>query len=315
MKKFVKITTGLLCLSLLASCAANTADGQGEGASDQADTSIEESSEKSNAIVFTDETKDMSEDIIAQLDVISANYDHLAADFSQYDSESLNSSHIAVTDLNRNGRLEVIVSCCMGSGAFSTTVMYEVTEDRTKLERFKVRGENEPDRDGDFVRGSAKEIDTETYECYEKDGTYYYLLTNYTSAGWSAKYIGYISYSFNGQVDKDFIGGCDISADMDTKKINTWLDDSHGKYFKDGESYAEHMTSYWNGYTKQKPCEVKWIPFPSKEAFAGCVRDSYNAFNPNSEEVIVTDYDYKKSFEGYYEDDYEYVIQETMPGY
>lgn len=313
MKKFVKITTGLLCLSLLASCSANVADGQGEGSSDQSDTSIEESTEKSNAIVFTDETKDVSEDIVAQLDLISGNYDYLSADFSQYGEDSLNSSHMAVTDLNRNGRLEVIISCCMGSGAFSTTAMYEVTEDRTKLERFKVRGETEPDRDGDFVRGSAKDIDTEIYECYEKDGKYYYLLTDYVSAGWAAKYLGYISYSFDGQVDKYFIGGCEIDVRQNDKKINTWLDDSHGKCFKDGESYAEHMTSYWNGYTKQKPCEVKYIPFPSQEAFAGCVRDSYNAFNTESSEVITTDYDYKKSFEGYYDDDFEYVIQETRP--
>ena len=315
MRKLAQITTGLLCLSLLASCATIAIGGQDAETTDTSDTGIEGSTEKSNAIVFTDETKtSLSEDIISQFDVISDNYDYLRNDYLQYGEDSLINSHIAVTDLNHNGRLEVIITSCMGSGAFSITSMYEVSEDLTKLERLNINGETGPDRDADFVRGSAKEICTEIYECYMKDGKYYYLLTNYSSAGWAAKYIGYISYSFNGQIGKDFIGGCDVSVEMDTKKINTWLDDGHGNFFKDGESFAKHMTSYWDGYTKQKSCEVKYIPFPSKEAFAACIRDSYNAFNPDSEVVAITDYNYQKSFEGYYEDDYEYVIQETMPG-
>ena len=99
-------------------------------------------------------------------------------------------------DLNRNGRLETIFTSCQGSGAFSFTVVCEVSEDLTGM--VKLESNAEYDESADFLASRKDENSTVVYDCYKKDGEYYYLLRDYASAGWSDKYLGFFSYSFGG---------------------------------------------------------------------------------------------------------------------
>ena len=64
---------------------------------------------------------------------------------------------IAITDLNHNGRLEIMISSVQGSGLCSDTAMFEVDENYSSLIQLKANGnsdlawDSDLDRNGDFV--------------------------------------------------------------------------------------------------------------------------------------------------------------------
>lgn len=73
-----------------------------------------------------------------------------------------------VTDLDRNGRLEIIISYMEGTGYFSYTSLYEVSEDFTHLEAVDTScfdDASEPDL-----------LWMDKYRCYLEDGNYYYVV-------------------------------------------------------------------------------------------------------------------------------------------
>lgn len=74
-----------------------------------------------------------------------------------------------VADLDGNGRMEVIGSVCAGTGLFSTSEFWEVSEDGGALVPLRygaAEGDSEPDLICDFVGG------------YEKDGKTWYIFTD-----------------------------------------------------------------------------------------------------------------------------------------
>ncbi|MGN0334392.1 MAG: hypothetical protein ACI4DV_01845 [Lachnospiraceae bacterium] len=86
-----------------------------------------------------------------------------------------NGGYLAVTDLDGNGRLELILSCIEGSGAYTTSSFYEVNEERDELilcETDFREGDSQPDIIVDKVTA-----------CQQEDGTLYYVFHDYLKAG------------------------------------------------------------------------------------------------------------------------------------
>lgn len=81
-----------------------------------------------------------------------------------------------VMDLDHNGRLEVISSVCMGTGFFSTNEIWEVNEMYDGLVLCTGRqDENE----------SCSDLTTGPWTVIEKDGAYYYIVTDFIRNGYA----------------------------------------------------------------------------------------------------------------------------------
>ena len=81
-----------------------------------------------------------------------------------------------VTDLDHNGRLEIISSVCMGTGYFSTNEIWEVNEKYDGL--VLCTGE----QDGD---GSYSDLTTGPWTVIEKGGAYYYIVRDNVRNGYA----------------------------------------------------------------------------------------------------------------------------------
>ena len=91
--------------------------------------------------------------------------------------------HYAVTDLDHNGRLELIVTSGeQGSGAFTYTDYYQLAADGHSLRRITDAAGEIDIMDGFGIHSAYVDPDT---------GVYYYLAGDYASAGAGARYFWY----------------------------------------------------------------------------------------------------------------------------
>ena len=278
LKRSAGLTAAVLSILLLTSCGT-AVESSGAYSESEETAGTKQVSESEDAMVRA------APDIDSQLMFISDKYDDLYSDFLTDDS-ILPATVCAVTDLNHNGRLEVLITACLGTGAYSYTKVYEISEDYTDLVNLEFKNNNmiEDDGSGDFY--NLAEPGIMVYDCYKNDNEYYYLIRDYASSGWSDKYIGFYSYTFGDAVVDSF------------ERVKTI------------EEYEAQVNGYWSGYEKQKQCEVKWFAFSDAEEFAANIKDSWKAFNPDSELSSGITYDFKSFFDSFYGGEYEYMIQE-----
>ena len=280
------------------------------------ETTVTSETQSETSEEVTDTQIQYPTDIDSQLKIIAKNYVYIKSDYFSY-AEAYPDACLAVTDLNHNGRLELIVTSIQGSGVFSNSFFYEISEDYSTLERLTVDGEIKADEAGDFLMSKNNENHIALYDCYMKDGEYYYLLEDYASAGWSYKFLMYYAYSFDGGVTRGFIGGCELSAELvdDKTVVSIWLHGPSNVLFESDEAYLEHLNSFWSGYEKQSSCEIKWMEFTKDTDFAYACSESYKGFNPNSSAVASITYDYHYFFDSFYGDggnaEVEYVIKDS----
>lgn len=70
--------------------------------------------------------------------------EQVIADFKEKTNDRLeNQYYYAVTDLNQNGRQELIFSACLGTGHFSSLVIYELEEDYKTTKEYEFSGKKE----------------------------------------------------------------------------------------------------------------------------------------------------------------------------
>ena len=300
MKKQIAAFMAVCLLMTATSCAEASEETQMETTMTSV-VQAEESSDESDV-----QDQDPS-DIDSQLDMIAGCHDYINTDFcSNFDFDP--GISFAVTDLNHNGRLEIIVSVVQGSGVYSHTAFYEISEDHSSLERLSVNGEAYIDEVGDFLRSVA------IYDCYLKDGEYYYLVQDYVSGGWNCKADMFYSYSFGNGVTSDRLGGYEISAENvdGLTTVNIWLHGPSGVLFDSNEAYLDHMNAYWSDYERQDSCEIHWMLFSGDMDFAEAIAESYNAFDPHSGSESPITYDYHEFCDSLYggngTTEFEYVI-------
>lgn len=249
-----------------------------------------------------------SSDVDSQINIIAQNYDRIIEECF-YSGEIYPGTAFAVTDLNRDGRLELLVTSMQGTGAFSLTYFFEISEDYSSLEGLMTNLSEPVDGIGDFLMNKIPETDIAVYDCYMKDGQYYYLVENYGSGGWDFKQLAYYSYSIGDGVTRDYLGGCEIEAKLDEDQNtikNAWLHGPDDILFESYEEYSAYLNSYWSDYEKQPSCEVRWMDFDSD--FAGALAESYNAFKTDSEAESSVTYDYRSFFGSFYGDE-DFIIK------
>lgn len=221
-----------------------------------------------------------------QLALIENYYDTFCEEFPEEMMYDGYMGYIAVTDFNRNGRLELFASTCQGSGAFSTSLMYEVSEDYSSLERMSA-GDSFFDICGDFTI-------FEEVECYKKEGTYYYVFEDYCSSGWDYKGTFFYAYSFDNAIQSTPIGGFLLYGkgitEEDIRYVN--LFDSEDNMFDSEEDYFAYMKDFWKDYERQPNCRISWREMRGKEDFLAELQMSYNEFSTELPPKD-TNYDYK----------------------
>ena len=90
--------------------------------------------------------------------------------------------------------------------------------------------------------------------------------------------------------------------------LSTHIVPRYGRFNED--EYFKTVNSYWDGYEKQKSVEVKWFTFSDEAGFADNVKDSWKAFNPESDKSSDVEFDYQAYFGRFYSDEYVYEVQE-----
>ena len=144
LKRSAGLTAAVLSILLLTSCGT-AIESSGAYSESEETAGTKQVSESEDAMVRA------APDIDSQLMFISDKYDDLYSDFLTDDS-ILPATVCAVTDLNHNGRLEVLITACLGTGAYSYTKVYEISEDYTDLVNLEFKNISmiEDDGSGDF---------------------------------------------------------------------------------------------------------------------------------------------------------------------
>ena len=323
MKRFEKITAIILCSALLVSCSQKDENENSRETTKKTSEATEETDSETTTEAATtttdatttttatettasEEPRVYTSETDSQLQLIADSFDMLNADAE--DNLLIMYPMFTVTDLNHNGRLEFIISDMQGSGKFSYTRYYEVSEDYSSLVLMNVNGEAVTDEYGDVTIPRDGE-GIVVYNCYTLNGEYYYEIGNYASAGWSDIYYDHYAYHFGTEVEIEVMGGCAVSVNTDIDGIvNVWMCNSLGELFANDDDYINYMDSYWSGYESQGTCEALWKDF-TEEDFEENVIACYNGFDPDSDRVAAETHDYRVYFDGFFSDDCEYVIQ------
>lgn len=120
-----------------------------------------------------------------------------------------------VTDLDKNGRLEVITSTVQGSGLFTTSKFYEVSADYKSLDKvvWEVpEGSSEPDITIDMADAYINEA----------DGTLYYIFDDVVKASAADIYEVMESVTLkNGVVDGEVIGSSHMFSSDEGETVET----------------------------------------------------------------------------------------------
>ena len=131
--------------------------------------------------------------------------------------------HYAVTDFDMNGRLEIVTSEVAGTGMYTTSKFYEVSEDFTSIEEVK----------WDFPAGDSEpDITVEMADAFmDKDkGEYYYIFDDVLNV--SAADIHETLYSLclkDGEMKSSVIGSSHMYSSDDGENVETEYKDKNGK--------------------------------------------------------------------------------------
>ncbi len=267
---------------------------------------VTESAEPETSYEFAESEKTSKSELVADGEYSDSVEDQLRLIADCYDQwrqitidegYSVDFFMIAVTDLNRNGRLELIITTLQGTGYFSSLGVFEVDETFTSMKSLTGTPV--------FWNNIADFRLRDVFECYKQDDRYYYVVEDRYRGGWGSMSAFLYLFSFDGEVKGKQVSGFVMYVkDLSTKDIDTYLYDSEGNNFTDKESYRTYMQNVWNGYEKQPSVKLVWCVFPEKEECADALHESYGGYDPDSSEPVEEYMD----FENYYGEDYEYKV-------
>lgn len=263
---------------------SDVADAAGDSAGSDSISGGDSASDGDEAI--TDGTITNKEE---QLAVISSCYEECKeAYFEEIGGQA---PKFTIADLNHNGRLELIFSDCQGTGAFSYTRFYEVSEDYTYLSEISTSDNDNIDTLGDFL----------TYDvltCYEKDGINYYIVEDYLSSGWDYRGTQFYMYSLDGCVEYTGMGGFVLEGTMNENNecvYHVKMYDSAGKICAGEEDYLADKNSFLMEYNKKSSCKIIWMSMTDGRPLLEKIQASYAGFDPEYDNSEV-DFSYTKIY-------------------
>ncbi len=171
--------------------------------------------------------------------------------------------HWGVTDLDQNGKLEFLMSSDMqGSGWFTYSKYYQVSEDGQTLRLCS-------DETGDFSQNADIVNNIKTAYHDSKKDIYYYLVSDYASAG-----VGYRGCWYGAMALKDGMLRRKTYASSETtwnakKKQEKWhyykIIDGKNKEISKVDFDTEKLADqYFEGF-KKKSVNVRWVEFKGKK--------------------------------------------------
>lgn len=175
----------------------------------------------------------------------------------------------AVTDLDQNGRLEIITSICQGTGFYTYTTIYEVNEAVDNLQICSNNDINEYDSQADIIQDEL----TVFYD--SKENIYHYVLEDLVKNGAAEYYENKRDfYLQNGKISEKYLA----------YKNTIYVNGDPNVYYseKDGMSLtAEEYNNYENTYFKnfeKMNANVNWLYNYTNIEFED-LKNSYNKFS------------------------------------
>lgn len=227
-------------------------------------------------------------DIDSQIKLIASNLNNCINNIEYY----LDSYCFCVTDLNYNGRLELIVATNGGTGNHTDSYIYEVNEDFSSLIKCDVEfvGYKYGDKFDD--KSNADIILYEELTHYFKDNQHYYVLEDEGRYGYAEQYNHKIAISLEDTTFTEKTLASDIrDYTISATEPNVTITDYNGysiseeeyqniadKYF---EGYNKNTVKlFWTGFLSYKSYPNGFLSFTNKELL-DIVTGSYKTFNGN----------------------------------
>ncbi len=206
---------------------------------------IEEPKEKEPAVMSEEE----------KAEAFVAVKEQIIADFKEKTNDRIeNQYYYAVTDLNQNGRQELIISACLGSGDFSSLVIYELEENYKTTKEYEFSGKKEIELIPDITWSkSLKGI-------YDSEaGEYKYYEWDYLKDGAMISDDWLMELSFGEVKGLKAILHVDNSIPEDESKetYDQKFYDSEGNEIDEAE-YNRILTELENSYNVE--CVLDWTP-------------------------------------------------------
>ena len=174
-----------------------------------------------------------------------------------------------LTDLDFNGRLELIAATCNGTGLFTTAYIYEISEDLSSIAKCE-DGLSESEDFTDLL------VSTTNYFFDEDSKSFCYLFTNVTRNGASENYESQDAISLTqGKISITKIAGIHSVYDELGMSSQTYAD-SKGKEITEEQYYSAVNTVYPH-MSQLSTCSFNWISVID-EKLPDRLSDSYRAF-------------------------------------
>ena len=200
-----------------------------------------------------------------------------------------NDVQYALTDLDGNGRLELISTITEGTGLFTSTQFYEVSEDFNKLQRLEYpAGETHSEPDIGFA---------ESFRCYKGEYGTFLIAIDEMANGYEERYYSQVFLTLqNGTVEAATISYCMVLAEDSNGDGEPEM---HAYYYAPGGVEEESITSTefaasadtFFGYNYDRNVmDLRWKQFDeekreSKVDIPADLTESWNAFGLRKDEA------------------------------
>ncbi|MGN0513649.1 MAG: hypothetical protein ACI4GD_05170 [Lachnospiraceae bacterium] len=171
----------------------------------------------------------------------------------------------AVTDLDYNGRLEVVDTCCSGSGFFSTTVIYEVNEKADGFNVIHFPENVEPD----ILNGYAS--------CYTEGNEHWYIMEDSVYDDLVSNNTVYAIMLENGNIQSKVIGSYTTDySNADTYNLLVEYRNADGVIISEDEYYGLQDEMF--GYYEWSMVTLDFRMIEDYDDLTDFAKDSYNSF-------------------------------------
>lgn len=260
-----------MCAGLLVSCGQRNSE-SGTSVKDETEKVTTAEAESTGDTVLPTETA--AQELAPQLKIMADNKELWLT------NEKYSTYSYAVTDLNQDGRLEVLESVCEGTGIYTHTNVYEVSEDLTSLTLYESLL--------DEFTSQADLITEKATVYYEKEKEiYHYIFHDLAKNGAAEYYENVRDWSLqNGQITEKFLAYRDTLYNSEgIPTITCEEEDANGERKEITEEEYENIAEKRFAGMEKKTVNIHWI-MKSPEEAAGM-----------SDEDIVTML--RKSWEGF----------------
>lgn len=256
-KRLAVLGIACCCAAAFVGCGKDNSD---SGDKEEVTKKAEETSEPGNEAM--DNEADDEVDYSAQIQIIADNAD-VWKNTSEYEMYSY-----TVTDLDGNGRLELIASYMAGTGMYTFSDYYEVNEalDGISLCTYDVmEGDSQPDI---MLDEATRYSDAST-------GTNYYIIDDVLRNGMSESYVlKDVVVLKDGVVTVDNLGVCANIGDEDGNVVSTYQD-ANGNEITE-EEYGE-LENIYKEY-KKETVKFNWVTLEDGSEITDILTQSFDGF-------------------------------------